>query len=194
MLDDYRRGIIEDNINLVYKFFRVYNIDDEDEQSDYLCEYCEIVNRMNDKQREEYFSHCLWYSLENYRKKKYVKLNAQKRKGYYVVSMQQCPSSCSNADGEEFTYESVIEGKKADFTSASTQELIGQIREVLNAQPTKSMPNVKVTMGDLFDAMVEASNKNEVVNWAQFAREHNISAQRIQEIKNKVRKLTKEVV
>ena len=76
MLNDKQRKFIEDNIKLVYKFCARYNITDEDDISDFVCKFCELVESDAYDEDRGKFSTFIWASLNNYAHYRYEGQNA----------------------------------------------------------------------------------------------------------------------
>lgn len=111
MLNDKQRKFIEDNIKLVYKFCARYNITDEDDISDFVCKFCELVESDAYDEDRGKFSTFIWASLNNYAHYRYEGQNALKR---------------NLAEGERFVYlnKMIANGKSDKEDETEIQELV----------------------------------------------------------------------
>ncbi len=151
MLSKEQNELIENNINLVYKFAAYYNITDEDDIADLLCRFCEIVELDAYDEDKGKFSTFVWASLNNFRHYRHVGEKAQKRNlavGDRFVYLNKMLEGQEHSDTET---QEIVEGQGGYFDEVELSIAIDKLREITREKDRKRNNNRAISSEKMLD-------------------------------------------
>lgn len=184
MLNESKNKLIQDNIGLVFAYLNKHHIIDEDEQADYICEFCNIIDRGDYNENLGRLSTFVWRSLHNYG------LRRMRSKGAFKRTIDETPNLPSlnetYGDNENLEFGDVISNKCDYFGEVDLVDFIEQVHGIIK-ENDKTQGHKRET---IFNEMVYAyMYNNGVLNNIALANKYGISRQAIHQHIQKIREI-----
>lgn len=194
MLNDEKRKIIEDNIGIVYAYIHKHNIIDEDEQSECLCEFCNIIDSGKYDENIAALSTFVWRSLDNYRKRKWRTNTTIKRtllRDGVAISLNTPLNADTDKDANELM--DIVPNNHDYFGEIELRDTIIELNKLIKDSSPKDNVQRKITQEQVFNNIIYAYlYKNGKLNGAELALKYNTSRQSVNQCLTKVRKVIEE--
>ena len=197
MLNDEKRKLIEDNMGLVYSYVNKHDIKDEDEQADYICEFCHIIDTCDYDESRGKLSTLVWRSLDNYtlqRMRNKTRIKRTLDEQTIMPSLDQewvgINSKCPMTLGE------VIPDDHDCFGDIELARGVEIVKDILkNRDESCNVAVRSISQEAMFKDIIYAYlHENGRVNGRELAEKYGISRQAINNYMKRFRKLAEEYI
>lgn len=184
MLNETKKKMIQDNIGLVFAYLNKHHIVDEDEQADYICEFCNIIDRGDYNEQLGRLSTFVWRALHNYGLRRLRTKTAFKRK---IDETPNLPSLNEvYCDNENLEFGDIISNNYDYFGEIDLVDFIEQVHDAIKeSDRTKGHKREAI-----FNEMVYAyMYNNGMFNNVELADKYSVSRQAIHQQVQKIREI-----
>lgn len=179
MLNDEQRQFIKDNMNIVYGFCHHYNIKDDDDIADLMCEFCRIIDKNTYDVSKGAITTFIWTSLSyyNYTKKCYKTAQCRTlQDGDTMVYLNETLKKGVN----ETEISELVTVDDDCFGESEAEIIIAMMRRKCKEIDKKARNNRVFTNEELFDELLwYYHNRNGLVNCAEIAKRYSVSRQAV---------------
>jgi len=144
--------MMEDNIGLIYKYYHIHNVNDEDRQQEIAYAYCKAVKKYKPDNKHS-FSTYIFTVIDNHLKKQYYLSSMQKRtfvEGTEYFSLDQRVKG-GEQDIDVSFYEDIIGFADYDYETAEIKLDLEKVLSTFTAKQVK-----------VITLILEGKTKNEV--------------------------------
>ena len=189
MLNESKNQMIQDNIGLVFAYLNNHHIVDEDEKADYICEFCNIIDKCNYDEQLGKLSTFVWQALHNYGLRRLRNKTALKRTLDETTTLPSLNETYGENENLEFG--DIISNNYDYFGEVDLIDFIEQIHDAIKeSDRTKGHKREAI-----FNEMIYAyMYNNGVLNNMALADKYGVSRQAIHQQVNKVREIVEELL
>ena len=167
--------MMEDNIGLIYKYYHMYNIDDDDRRQEIAYAYCRAVNAYDEENSHRSLSTYAFAAMSNrlrsiHRTNSYAKRTLPDGTKYFSLDQQLQNNGEAHSLDCDYFYD-VVGYDDSAFDEVIVQDIVDRIR-----------PQLTKTQLKVFDLLVEGNTRNEVAK--KLGRSNQAVQQIISRIKN----------